>query len=338
MIHGFRLTPAAGGSPRKRRLTWLVAASLIASVAPASAQHVVPTGVVIDNDHFAYWLPPADRPDREYTHGLRISYSLDPQPSLSRVVAPNASPCDGYESPHQPCTTVGLHLRQQIFTPTPWKPEPGERPYAGWLAAGLDVDIASEWQRGTYGLEIGVTGRPSLAEAMQTRVHRWMGHGDPVGWEEQIAFEPAFTVHATRGVLLMRTTPEFPVGINLAASGGAAAGTARTGLHAGAEARAGIRPPHPWKQRTARGAPAWTLYGIAAVRQDLVLRNLMLDGNTFRASNKVDKFPLVWERVLGVGLRYRRFGVEYRAVTSGREYATQAAAHRYGSFAVSLPR
>ncbi len=67
-----------------------------------------------------------------------------------------------------------------------------------------------------------------------------------------------------------------------------------------------------------------------------MLRNLFLDGSTFRDSHRVDKRPVVPEGEIGIGTRIRRVEVQYRAVFRGREYRTQDDPHRYGSITLSL--
>jgi len=50
----------------------------------------------------------------------------------------------------------------------------------------------------------------------------------------------------------------------------------------------------------------------------------------------VEKEPLVAQGELGAGLRFGRVGVEYLATLRGRDYATQAEPHSWGSIGLVL--
>ncbi|MBK5187265.1 MAG: DUF2219 family protein, partial [Gemmatimonadaceae bacterium] len=146
----------------------VVAAALWMTVAlPAPALHAqaVPgTLVQGENDALDLWLPGKERPDGEYTNGLRISLSRSAAPLWGRLVG-SASPCTGREAPTTRCLTTELAIAQQMYTPEPLShraselasargparpafaaaqsasdsvisaPIPGDRPFAGWLHA-----------------------------------------------------------------------------------------------------------------------------------------------------------------------------------------------------------
>jgi lipid A 3-O-deacylase len=315
------------------------ALALLVSCLPLGlGAQVSPYEIVVENDHFTYWLPSDQRPDREYTSGVISRVPLRQPVPLLRAVAEGAAPCTGREFSDEGCTTTSLRLGQKIYTPTPWRPEPGERPYAGWLFAGITVDRATETRQRTIDLEVGVTGRPSLGEAVQTAVHQRMGHGSPHGWGEQIAFEPAFVLRVAENRMLLETPQGTPVGARVSGGIGAAFGTLRTAADAALEVRAGLRPPHPWRTGAGTRGNRLAVYGVAGIAQHLVLRNLMLDGSLFRAGPGVERRSSVSEWTAGAGVRLGRVGVEYRGVVRGREYKTQGEAHRWGSAAVSVAR
>jgi hypothetical protein len=309
-------------------LSWSVPSTL-----PAQS----PYQVTIDNDYFAYWLPRQARPDREYTSGVILHFPLDTiSPALQALTGALLACAEPKRRPRlRPCATARTTVGQKIYTPTAWRPAAGERPYAGWLYGSLDLTRATADRRREIGVEVGFTGRPSLGETVQSAVHRKLGHGSPIGWDGQVAFEPAFVVRGSESRVLAASPPGGTLGVLTTGGAGAAVGTAYTGAHASLELRAGVRPPHPWRDPPVGGV---SLYVVAGVSQHLVLRNLTLDGNTFRPSSRVGHRLLFAEGTAGVGVRLGRFGLEYRGVVRGREYATQQRPHPYGSLSLSLAR
>jgi hypothetical protein len=257
-------------------------ALLLLGVAAELRAQVSAPRLVVENDHFTYWLPRDQRPDREYTSGVISHFPLRLPVSAPSLVSGGADPCTGRESRHTRCTVASARLGQKIYTPTPWRPRPDERPYAGWLFGGVTVAQVTAVRRRTFDLEVGVTGRPSFGEHLQTEVHRRMGHGTPKGWDEQIGFEPAFALRVAEGAVLLGTSPRAAVGAVVSGGVGATVGTLRTAADASLEARAGVRPPHPWWPGGGSTSGPIAAYGIGGVTQHVVARDLMLDGSTFR--------------------------------------------------------
>ena len=113
---------------------------------------------------------------------------------------------------------------------------------------------------------------------------------------------------------------------------GASVGNVLTGAHAGVRASAGVNVPHPWSRAADRGAGPFSLYAVAAARQDAVAHNLFLDGTTFGEGPRVEHRPFVFRYELGGGIRYQHFTLEYRATTRTREYETEPGGHTYATF------
>lgn len=107
--------------------------------------------------------------DRNYTHGTRLDYA--------RLMTGG----DAW----------GLSLTQNIYTPethTQHRVE-GQHPYCGYLALGaaylkrgVDFGCATE-------LQVGVTGRPSLAEKVQNGLHSMFDMPTWDGWGDQVRSE-----------------------------------------------------------------------------------------------------------------------------------------------------
>jgi hypothetical protein len=129
--------------------------------------------------------------DRNYTNGLQISWlsaknDLPPaidwaSDRLSFLAKPGAD------------WRYGFVAGQTMYTPndiTVATPQPGERPYAGWLFGGLSLTADSGDRLDTIELHAGVVGPASGAEFVQRNWHAQIGSPDPKGWDHQLANEP----------------------------------------------------------------------------------------------------------------------------------------------------
>lgn len=311
-------------------------ALLAASAAAAAAQSPVrAVQIAADNDFFNFWAP-LPRPDHDYTHGLRVTVDADAAPLWGRRLAPGLRPCTGREGAAVRCLSTRVEVGQEIYTPRRDGPEPvpGERPYAGWLYAAGTARVLDRRAERTLGVEVGVTGPPSLAEAVQTGFHEAAGLWQPVGWDNQLAFEPGVAVRWGGARLVAEEHAGGARVATVAPRWGVVAGNLLTGASAGVEAQLGYGVPHPWAGPAA-GERRVGVFLAAAARGEWVARNLFLDGNTFRDSPRVEKHPLVGEWEVGAGVRAGGIVAAFRVVTRGREYRTEPAAHRYSSIVLT---
>jgi lipid A 3-O-deacylase len=185
----------------------------------------------------------------------------------------------------------------------------------------------------SLGMELGVSGPASLAEAVQNGAHRLLGNEEQLGWAHQLPTTLGVTVRYGEA-----RRAERVLGRSAAAAGtlrwGAAAGTMTTALSAGAEATLGLRGELPWNPAEPEVERPTRLYALLGVRQDVVLRNVFVEGRA--ASGQAERRTFVGQAEAGVGYRRRRFGLEYRHVMRGREYSAQPSTHAYGSIALTL--
>ncbi len=121
--------------------------------------------------------------DHYYSNGILIYYRFVPTPGSFF----NKQPSDSVKS------IVEFSLIQKYFTPTNLgltDPIDFDRPYAGLLTTGVKVTKFPKPDRAySYGVELGVIGRASGAEALQEWYHSWAGFPDPKGWGFQIRNE-----------------------------------------------------------------------------------------------------------------------------------------------------
>ena len=138
--------------------------------------------------------------DQHYTHATRLEYTYRDNATPS-FLAPLGHLFDldsslGY--------AFHLFLMQYLYTPTDISlevPPPDDRPYAGWLAAGLKVaqnidnheDTSPRYvERGDeWSLSLGIIGPDAQSKRSQREVHELVNSGLPQGWDYQIENQPA---------------------------------------------------------------------------------------------------------------------------------------------------
>ncbi|HEX8318720.1 lipid A deacylase LpxR family protein [Longimicrobium sp.] len=312
------------------RLVLGLAATSTCIAAPLAAQ-VRSLELTSDNDAYNFWIPFAVRPDYEYSNGLRLAAELEGAPGWAGL-AKNLAPCtrEGSDAvqadPEAGCVSTTLEFGQRMYMPRndSYVAIQGERPYAGWLYAAATGRVVEGPVRHTYGIEVGITGEPSLGRTVMESFHEVTGFRDVVGWRHQLGFEP--------GVVLRygaEQRAELRAGdgriADVVADAGATLGNVHTGAHAGVRARVGYDLRHPWAARAPQGT---SVYLSATASGQAVLRNLFLDGNTFGSQPaRVHRELLVGSRGWGVGVASGRFGAEFRVLTRTREYREEPGGH-----------
>ncbi|MEO6525545.1 MAG: lipid A deacylase LpxR family protein [Gemmatimonadaceae bacterium] len=278
-----------------------------------------------ENDFFNFWVSPYERPDDNYTQGLRLEWDDRRVPSFARRLICRAKAACGST----------LEVGQEIYTPTDdatGSPAPGERPYAGWLYVKAAAVGATIRTRRDVGVTIGVTGRASLAQQTQESYHRLIDYRPPLGWSYQLPTEPSVAVHAEESWLFAAPSRGRP-SVDLVPWANATVGTLRTALSAGARARVGPGLRHPWL--VDERASSWETYLFLGAGARAVAHDLFLDGTTFRPSVRAERVPFVPSWDAGVSVRYRRLGFEYRVATEGRAYRGGPSSHSYSGLSAA---
>ena len=66
-----------------------------------------------------------------------------------------------------------------------------------------------------------------------------------------------------------------------------------------------------------------------------MLRDISLDGNTWKNSHSVNRDPLVAEGAVGLSVRYSRFKFSFARYYRSKEFRGQGERPSYGSFTIS---
>jgi len=288
--------------------------------------------------------------DGHYSNGLRLTYMTGEDRTGSLLASVGRVfpmiPDHGH-------LRASYSLGQSLFTPEDISnpdPIPDDRPYAAWLYGSMGLIADNRRGLATLELSLGVVGPSAGGEAVQKWVHEFIGSPEPMGWHNQLQNE--FTVQLS-GWRLWRK----PLGGNAEARGGGIGADALPHLGAelgnvfvygsgGVTFRVGsnlpgdygpprIRPSVPGSEFfvPSRGL-AW--YFFAGCEGRVVLRNLFLDGNTFKLSMSVDKEPLVGDVQAGLALTLGRARGAFTYVIRSKEFETQRAADQFGAILLSF--
>jgi hypothetical protein len=303
--------------------------------------------------------------DRHYTNGLFLATLGGPGegPESVRRLAREALP----DLTRGRQVLLGGAIGQEIYTPEDIErvvPDPADRPYAGWTFARFSL-VAATPPTGASGdaetidrfdLDLGVVGPASLAADTQQWWHETWGFREPRGWGRQLRNEPGLVASWERS-LPARSVGAIdpgpltggllgPLDLEVTPHLTASAGNVLTFAGAGATVRVGQNLPRLFGAPLLRsiggtlpergGAePGWYLFVGAEARA--VLRNLFLDGNTFRGGPGVEKRNLVGDLQFGAGLTWGSWRLTYAQVMRTREFAGQDFGDSFGTILLSFP-
>jgi len=294
---------------------------------------------VYENDAF-------NRSDVHYTNGVRVSWipasSQTPNWAMKFARAIPWFPDDG-EVLH------GYSIGQSMFTSndiSQKNPPEDARPYAGWLYSSIGLGVETGLQLDQLVLTLGVVGPASMAEQTQELIHELLGAQQPKGWDHQLRNELGLMVSWQRSWRALATRPIAGRQLDLTPHIGMTLGNVLTFANGGLTFRYGANLPldygppriQPGLAGTSSFVPAagigWYLF--AGVEGRAVVRNIFLDGNSFRDSRSVDKKPLVGDLQFGGVLVWNRIRLSYTHVLRSREFKTQERRDNFGSVNLSL--
>ncbi len=300
--------------------------------------------------------------DSLYTSGLKLSwispdladYRENPQipqwsyPLIDRLPFVNEP---GFQR------SISISIGQNIYTPENIIQSDliqDDRPYAGITYFAIGFHSKNSCRMDTLEFDLGIVGRHSYAEDCQKVVHEWIDSTDPKGWHNQLKDEPVLNIFYGRKWKLIQSGIGGGFGYDLIPHAGCALGNVATLANAGAQVRFGwnlpndfgtflIRPGSdsnaPLDKQDPRFFPPYHRIGIhlfVAVDGHAVLRNIFLDGNTFRDSHSVDKEPFVGNCMVGAGLVLSRFKMSFAHVHQTKEFKTQKNEHSFTAITLSF--
>ena len=302
----------------------------------------------IDNDLFG-------KQDQGYSNGVQLTlvspnltdYTNDPcLPRLARWFnryLDRLTP-EGFEQQNMVAT-----FGHAIFTPTDFTRSDvivDDRPYAAALLFGLGYNARNGDRLRTTQVQFGIVGPSALGEQVQNEVHHILGDEPFQGWDNQLRDEPVIRLVHER---MRRFSPDNGTwGWDAITHYGGSLGNLATYANAGAEFRFGRNLPddfgstplRPAGENTAptRSRPIGAPFGIhlfLTFDARWVLRDITLDGNTFKDSHSADKKALVGDAGIGLALTKGRWKFALARYYRSREFEGQVEAPVFGSFTIS---
>lgn len=314
-------------------------------MANSFARAIEPSGsytLLIENDVFT-------GTDQHYTNGLRLSY-LSRQDDVPDFIRKFASAMPFVELDAR--LRAGFALGHNIYTPNDIQATlvvPDERPYAGYLYAGIAVVAESDSESGnildTWELDLGVVGPSALGEEVQNSFHRLIGSPKAMGWANQLEDEPTLSLMHERKWRHLWKHPESGLGFDITPHIGGSIGNVATYLNLGATVRVGkglardygpprIRPSLPGAGFfMPQEGIGWYVY--AGVDGRAIAHNIFLDGNTFKDSHGVDSNLWVGDAQFGLVLTFSKMQIAYTHVHRTKEFDGQDSGDNFGAVSIS---
>jgi hypothetical protein len=346
---------------------WVLALSLLALAAQAQPAPEVANPFQLSGSTFTlqvendYFTGPLNR-DRHYSSGLRANWLSPPissTPQWLRDFTDLSESALAFTDSRQAGTArrrFGISIGQSIYTPQDKAATqllPNDRPYAGWLYVGFSLQttrfdtskqVPDAIRLDTWELDIGMIGPAALGRQVQNSFHTFIGDDESLGWSHQLHNEPGINLTFERrwrvGRLRLFDEP-FKLRFDTVPMVGFTLGNVNTYASAGGIVRIGenlgndfgpprIRPSLPGSESIDPESNfGWYLF--AGADGEAVLRNITLDGNTFRDSPSVDKKPFVGNLTAGLAVFVGNSRLAYTYVIRTKEFYGQKGRDQYGA-------
>ncbi|WP_084398603.1 lipid A deacylase LpxR family protein [Henriciella aquimarina] len=352
-------TSQAASVRRSARAAGLLSVALVAGGTLAHAQAPGPeapaeeAGPEADKPSRGVWSVTSENDlfggtDRNYSNGVRIE-RVSPANKVSPWLKWAADSVPFIDMSRKDLRQ-GLALSHAIFTPediSQSMPDPTDRPYAGWLYLSGTAIASDKNTQDILQINLGVVGPSALGEFVQTNWHDMIEEQRPMGWDYQLKDEPGIEIIAQRMALF--DGPELPLGLetDFGAYAGGALGNVRTYGGTGLVGRIGwdlesdFGPPRIRPALTGAGtfSPEQTFgaYLFAGLDGRVVLRDIFLDGNTFKDSRSVDhRNMLVGDMQAGAAVHVSNVQLAFTYVHRTEEFRRQDGAQKFGAVSVSI--
>jgi lipid A 3-O-deacylase len=281
--------------------------------------------------------------DRYYVNGFHVGWTSN----VGAVPAPIASL--GHAVWGDGTQRISLGVTQQIYTPNDTQatnPPANDEPYAGYLAATLNLIQDTATTRSVLGAEIGVIGRDAGAEIVQNGFHSIIGQSGTHGWAFQLPSEPAFDILVARtwrfplarlgNGLEVDTLPQIAAKVGTTQIYAEPAVTFRLGQGLDSDFGAPMISPGPSGSDAYQVTRPFVWYFFAGVASEFVGHDEFLQGSDFQTSRSVEPYRVVRQGDLGVAFIWHGLRFSYTQVFQTRRFYGQTGSiHEYGSFAVS---
>lgn len=288
--------------------------------------------------------------DRYYTNGLEMAFHH--QPPWARDFAnwlPGRS-----QFGDDMRTGAGYLLGQIMFTPEDLYSTTlvtNDRPYAGYLYAGVYADRQDDFRYDRVQLDVGIVGPHSYAEDLQLAAHGLFQTFKPRGWANQLPDELEAELYLRRKwrFNLYESADGGAFKIQAIPEAGAALGTVYDSVEGGSVFRLGYHLPDdfgPGRLADVADAaeipqPGWSVYLFGRATGRAVAHNILVQGTNWRSSPGVGLEHTLAEGQFGIDVRHTwKSGIGFEATYSqtyqSKEFTLQRGSHSFGSFTLML--
>ena len=289
--------------------------------------------------------------DRHYTNGFGFTFSHRPQ--WAEDLAEHVPFAEAFD-PSQTETAAGYVIGHLMFTPDNIEiaaPQPLDRPWAGYLYAGVYWQRADDRVLDHVQFDLGLVGQSTGAEELQKWVHDLVEGIEPAGWDNQLTDEPTFQFTAKRKWRFDIFEGFEPIeGIRFEAIPhvGGALGTVYINAEGGIMGRVGWNLPDNFGPgrlddpvaATASQGEGWSAYAYAQGTGRAVGHDIFLNGGVFEDGPSVDIMEIVGEFRTGVALEYActryTYGFTYSQTFQSKTFESQTTGDEWGTFALSF--
>jgi lipid A 3-O-deacylase len=306
--------------------------------------------VIEENDLFV-------NTDRHYTQGLRLSY-LTGDKKIADQLPEDATFLERMGKNHMvwgfdpKSYRIGYEIGQNIYTPKDIgisTLQANDRPYAGWLYFGLNLQRRGETLKNetptmeNVSLLMGIIGPWSLSKEAQIWVHEVRGFDLPEGWHYQLKNEPAIALRYQR-FWLYRMGERYRWNADFIPDVGLSVGNPLTAAQLGGTVRLGWNLPDDFGVQQGdslsivAGGPSptrtshWGAYIYGAASGRAVAYNTFIDGNMFYSNpHTVEREPLVADLRWGVVAASKYVEGGYSFIFRTQEFKGQTEHDIFGS-------
>lgn len=248
---------------------------------------------------------------------------------------------------------VGLLFGQQIYTPADIQTtllQDDDRPYAGFLYFGIALHSKTPTVLDTMELIFGMVGPNAWGEQSQNTVHRMRKISTAKGWDNQLENEPGIMISKQRKWRVKSRKFLNRFEYDFISHSGLTLGNVRIAANVGGELRLGYRIPKDFGSDVIRagagvsapmvdGSPheeyKFGIHFFAATQGEVVMRDIFLDGNTWKSSPDVDKKLFVADLSVGIALNLNMFKLTYRHLFRSKQFYKQEQGQTIGSLTLT---
>jgi hypothetical protein len=330
---------------------------LLLLLAPARGDDLLPEykfrrttlSVITENDKYFAGT------DRHYTNGFKLVWLGETDLNQSKKFVRLAARLVPWMDPERVDWRykVGSVLGQNSYTPGDTDTPaliPDDRPYAGWLYGSILLHAQRDNQLRLVELSLGVVGPSALGEWTQNKWHDVIDVPHANGWANQLRDEPGLQLSWERRYRQWQwvTGPGLVPDVDVVlrhrvtfgnvAIHGAAGAVLRVGWGAPADFGPDLIRPGGGNIANDGGPVRFGGYVYASAETRLVVRDIFLDGNTWKDSHSVNRRPLVADLNLGFVLHWPRFQFAYTQNYRTKEFYGQLRRDVFGSIGFSFSK